>query len=75
MDVEWAEISYLGAEKCVRTCVFKRYSASAFTPMVTWDEPDTHQRWRNLLPDGRCDAAAQTLFIKSITQGADLFSI
>lgn len=75
MDAEWAEISYLRGEKCVCTCVFTRFLASAFTPMVTWDKTDTHQTGRTYCQMVARDAATQTLFIKSISEGADSFSI
>lgn len=45
----------------MRTCMFARYLASAFAPMVTWDGADTHQT--------RCQMATHTLFIKSINPG------
>lgn len=75
MDVEWAEISYLRGEKCVCTCAFARYLASAFTPMVTWDKTTLAKGGTTYCQMVGRDATTQTLFIKSITEGADLLSI
>lgn len=43
--------------------------------MVTWDKTDTHQTGRTYCQMVARDAATQTLFIKSISEGADSFSI
>lgn len=64
MDVEWAEISDLRRDECVRVrvcvrayayvCVYTYYLASAFIPMVTRHKKDGRAtNTANLLPDGR----------------------
>lgn len=54
MDVEWAEISYLGGqERVVSVCVYILSGVSIYSHGDPGQNGQTHAKLGNTLPDGR----------------------